>query len=113
SRGLAASVPNDAIFFADAPNLGANASAQLKRLRDQLQSSGAEDELDQLQQIETGLGGPIDELFDWIGGGAVAAGWDGEQPYVGIVLEVSDAGEAEDRLRQLGNLLNLATMDPS
>jgi hypothetical protein len=113
SRSLAASVPSDAIFFADAPNVGANASAQLSRLREQLGNGGANGELDQLQQIEAALGGRLDELFSWIGGGAVAAGWDGEQPYVGMVLEVNDTDAASQRLRQLKNLLSLATMDPA
>ena len=112
-RSLAASVPNDAIFFADASNVGASASSGLARLRDQLGSSGASGEMDQLQQIEAALGGRLDELFSWIGGGAVAAGWDGEQPYVGMVLEVTDADAATQRLRQLQNLLSLVTMDPS
>jgi hypothetical protein len=43
----------------------------------------------------------------------VAAGWDGEQPYVGLVLEVTDADAADERLRQLQSLLSLATMDPA
>ncbi|HEY7848373.1 MAG TPA: DUF3352 domain-containing protein [Candidatus Limnocylindria bacterium] len=113
TRTLAASVPGDAIFFADAPNVGANASAGLARLRAQLESGDAGDELDQLEQMEAALGGRLDELFDWIGGGAVAAGWDGEQPYVGLVLEVTDADAADERLRQLQSLLSLATMDPA
>ena len=40
ARTLAASVPNDAIFFADASNVGASASAGLARLRDQRQQQG-------------------------------------------------------------------------
>ena len=63
TRSLAASVPGDAIFFADAPNLGASASSQLARLREQLESGGASGELDQLQQVEAALGGRLDELF--------------------------------------------------
>lgn len=113
TRSLAASVPGDAIFFADAPNLGARASSQLSRLREQLDSGGASGELDQLQQVEAALGGQLDELFTWVGGVAVAAGWDGDQAYVGMVLEVTDADAANQRLRQLQNLLSLATMDPS
>jgi Protein of unknown function (DUF3352) len=113
SRSLAASVPGDAIFFADAPNLGASASSQLARLRQQLESGGASGELDQLQQVEAALGGQLDELFTWVGGGAVAAGWDGEQAYGGMILEVTDTDAASQRLRQLQNLLSLATMDPS
>lgn len=112
-RSLAASVPNDAIFFADASNVGASASAGLARLRDQLNSDEASGELQELQQIEAALGGQLDELFSWVGGGAVAAGWDGEQPYAGLVLEVTDSDSADERLRQLQNLLSLATMDPS
>jgi hypothetical protein len=112
-RTLAASVPSDAIFFADASNVGASASAGLARLRDQLDSGEASGELEELQQIEAALGGQLDELFSWVGGGAVAAGWDGDQPYAGLVLEVTDSEAADDRLRQLQNLLSLATMDPS
>jgi len=113
TRSLAASVPGDAIFFADAPNLGASASSQLSRLRDQLERGGASGEVDQLEQVEAALGGRLDELFSWVGGGAVAAGWDGEQAYLGMVLEVTDTDAADQRLRQLKNLLSLATMDPS
>lgn len=113
SRSLAASVPNDAIFFADATNVGANASSQLSRLREQLGSGAASGELDQLQQVEAAFGGRLDDLFAWVGSGAVAAGWDGDQPYLGLVLEVTDADAADQRLRQLQNLLSLATMDPS
>ncbi len=113
SRSLAAAVPGDAIFFADAPNVGASAAAQLSRLREQLQNGGANGELDQLRQVEAALGGRLDELFSWVGGAAVAAGWDGEQAYVGMVLEVTDADAATERLRQLKNLLSLTTMDPS
>jgi hypothetical protein len=69
--------------------------------------------LDSLGQLEAALGGSLDELFSWIGGGAVATGWDGEQPWAGIVLEVNDPDAAAERLRQLGNLLNLAAMDPA
>jgi Protein of unknown function (DUF3352) len=113
TRSLADAVPGDAIFFADAPNLGASASQQIMRLREQLESGGASGELDQLHQVEAALGGSLDELFTWVGGGAITAGWDGEQPYVGMVLEVTDADAATQRLRQLKNLLSLATMDPS
>ena len=86
---------------------------EASRLREQLGSGGASGELDQLQQIEAALGGRLDEVFTWVGGGAVAAGWDGEQAYAGMVLEVTDANAADQRLRQLKNLLSLATMDPS
>jgi hypothetical protein len=113
TRTLAASVPNDAIFFADAPNVGATASSGLARLRAQMEGGGQGPELDQLEQVEAALGGRLDELFSWIGGGAVAAGWDGEQPWAGVVLEVTDADAAEQRLRQLQNVLSLVTMDPS
>ena len=110
SRSLAAAVPGDAIFFADAPNVGANAAAQLSRLRDQLQNGGANGELDQLRQVEAALGGRLDELFSRGRRAAVAAGWDGEQAYVGMVLEVTDADAATERLRQLKNLLSLTTI---
>ncbi|HEX5579884.1 MAG TPA: DUF3352 domain-containing protein, partial [Candidatus Limnocylindria bacterium] len=112
-RSLAASVPADAVFFADASNLGASLTSGLAAARDQLEAGGASGELDGLQQVEAALGGRLDELLDWIGGGAVAAGWDGEQPYLGLVLEVTDAEAADERLRQLQNLLGLATLDPS
>jgi hypothetical protein len=78
-----------------------------------MESGGQGLELDQLEQLEAALGGRLDELFSWIGGGAVAAGWDGEQPWAGVVLEVTDADAADERLRQLKNVLSLVTMDPS
>ena len=73
-RTLAASVPNDAIFFADASNVGASASAGRRGRATSLAAAG------RVAEIEAALGGRLDELFSWIGGGALAAGWDGEQP---------------------------------
>ncbi|HSM38208.1 MAG TPA: hypothetical protein VK838_02665, partial [Candidatus Limnocylindrales bacterium] len=64
-------------------------------------------------QVEAALGADLEELVNWIGSGAVTAGWDGEQPYVGFLLEATDPAAAERRLAQLRALAELAAGDAS
>jgi Protein of unknown function (DUF3352) len=113
-RALAASVPGDAIFFADGPNVGTGLTRSISGLRAALAAgAGTEPGLQALEQAEAALGADLEEFVSWIGGGAMAAGWDGEQPYIGLVLEATDPAAAAQRLGQLRALVELAAMDPS
>jgi hypothetical protein len=113
-RELAASVPGDAIFFADGPNVGPGLTQSITGLRAALAASaGSETVMEGLRQAEAALGADLEEFVSWIGGGAMAAGWDGEQAYAGLVLEAADSAAAAQRLAQLRALVELAAMDPS
>lgn len=114
TRDLAAMVPADAILFADSGNLGASLEQGVAAMKAALAvAQGDGDQgLPGLDQVEAGLGADLEELVSWIGAGAVAAGWDGEQPYLGFVLEALDPAAAERRLGQLRALAELAASDP-
>jgi hypothetical protein len=113
-RGLAASVPGDAIFFVDGPNVGDALTQSIIGLRAALAAApGGESALESLRQAQAALGADLEDFVSWIGSGAMAAGWDGEQPYAGLVLEAADPDAAARRLGQLRALVDLAGMDPS
>jgi hypothetical protein len=110
-RELAAQVPNDVLYFADGGNLGpilAEYAAALK-------TAAAEDPsvADGLDQAEAVLGAELEELVSWIGAGAIAIGYDGEEPYGGLVLDASDPDAAATRVEGLLSLARLSVMDPS
>jgi hypothetical protein len=110
-RELAAQVPNDVLYFADGGNLGpilAEYAAALK-------TAAAEDPsvADGLDQAEAVLGAELEELVSWIGDGAIAIGYDGEEPYGGLVLDASDPDAAATRVEGLLSLARLSVMDPS
>jgi hypothetical protein len=69
---------------------------------------GSADALAQLDQVESALGTELEEYFSWIGSGAAVAGWDGSQPYFGLVLQADDLDAAAQRLGQLRSLIELA-----
>lgn len=113
-RELAASVPGDAIFFVDGPNVGRGLTQSITGIRAALAAGPAnESALESLRQAEAALGADLEDFVSWIGTGAMAAGWDGEQPYAGLVLEAADPAAAQRRLGQLRALVDLAGMDPS
>ena len=113
NRALAASVPGDALFFADGPNVGAGLVQAITGIRATLAAAPDSEMMNQqLEQVEAALGADIDDFVSWIGSGAMAAGWDGE-PWFGLVLEASDPVVAAQRLGQLRALVELAAMDPS
>ncbi|MEP6468560.1 MAG: DUF3352 domain-containing protein, partial [Chloroflexota bacterium] len=113
-RDLAASVPADAIFFADGTNVGPGLTQMVTGVRAALAAgAGGAEALTQLDQVEAALGGDVGDFVSWIGSGAMAIGWDGEQPYGGLLLEASDPDAARQRLGQLRALAELASLDPS
>lgn len=104
ARSVARWVPGDAIFFADSANLGKSFAAGLSSMQSSLGATGNNA---QLKQIEDALGGDLESFVDWIGDGGMAAGWDGAQPYAGLVLIPNDADAARQRLGQLVALAQL------
>lgn len=109
-RGLARWVPSDAIYFSDAPNLGRTLAQVVGGLKTGLSSAGVTKGA--LDQVESALGGDIESFVSWIGDGAVVAGWDGEQPYGGLVLVPNDVAAARQHLAQLTALARLGTLQP-
>ena len=110
-RGLAGEVPSDALYFSDAGNIGAALSAFVEAIV----AAAAEDPAmaEQIETAESALGADLEEMVAWIGDGAIAAGWDGEEPYAGLVIVPNDVAAAERRIGQLVTFAGLATMDPS
>ncbi|MDP9133259.1 MAG: DUF3352 domain-containing protein, partial [Actinomycetota bacterium] len=109
-RGLAAEVPGDTLYYSDAGNLGAAWAAVIEPIKQAVAATpeGAE----QLGTVEAALGADLEDLVTWIDGGAVAVGYDGSQPYGGLVLVPNDVEAAERRLGQLGSFASLGALDP-
>jgi uncharacterized protein DUF3352 len=113
-RGFASQVPSDAIFFADGDGLGTGLEQAVTSLKAALAvGPTGPDQLAQLEQFEAALGADLEQFVSWIGGGAVVAGSDGEEPYFGLVLEAADADAARQRMNQLRALAELAALDPT
>jgi hypothetical protein len=112
-RDLAGAIPDDAIFYAESGNLG----PILAQLVATTKATMAADPMgaDQLAEVETfemALGTTLESFVEWIGDGALAIGWDGQEPYLGAVLDADDAEAAGARLAQLTALARLALLDP-
>jgi hypothetical protein len=110
-RGLAGEVPADALYFSDGGNIG----TALAALIDALTTAAEEDPLlaEQIATAEAALGADLEEMVAWIDDGAIVAGWDGSEPYAGMVLVPNDVAAAQRRIGQLVTFAGLATMDPS
>lgn len=109
-RGLAAEVPGDTLYYSEAGNLGAAWAGVIEPIKQAVAATpeGAE----QLQTMEAALGADLEELVSWIDDGAVAIGYDGSQPYGGLVLVPNDVEAAQRRLGQLGSFASLGALDP-
>jgi hypothetical protein len=110
-RGLAAEVPGDALYFSDGGNIGVALSA----LVDAVKAAAQEDPAiaEQIDTAEAALGADLQEMVAWIDDGAVVAGWDGTEPYAGVLLVPNDVAAAQRRIGQLLTFAGLATLDPS
>lgn len=110
-RGLASEVPGDALYFSDGGNIGAALSALVDALKAAAQEDPAVAE--QIETAEAALGADLQEMVAWIDDGALVAGWDGTEPYAGVLLVPSDIAAAQRRIGQLITFAGLATLDPS
>jgi hypothetical protein len=110
-RGLAAEVPADTLYYSEAGNLGATLAAVIEPLTQAVASMpGAEE---QLRTAEAALGADLEELVSWIDDGAISIGYDGSQPFGGLVLVPNDIDAARRRLGQLGSFASLGAVDPT
>ena len=110
-RGLAGQVPADALFFADGGNVGPPLARFVEALRAAV--GDAPEVSEGVEQLEAALGAELHELVAWIDDAAAVGGWDGEQPYGGLILIPSEAGEARRRIDSLLTVARVATLDPS
>ena len=68
---------------------------------------------EQIRTAEGAIGADLEELVRWIDDGAIAVGYDGSQPYGGMVLVPNDVAAAERRLGQLATFAGLGALDPT
>lgn len=110
-RGLAREVPGDALYFSEGGSIGAALSA----LVDAVKAAADEDPAvaEQIETAEAALGAELEEMVAWIEDGALVAGWDGSEPYAGLVLVPNDVTAAQRRIGQLVTFAGLAALDPS
>jgi hypothetical protein len=111
ARGLAEEVPGDALYYAEAGNLGAGIAAMIEVLKEAAASDPTVG--DEIATFEAALGTDIEEFVTWIGDAAMTAGWDGSEAYLGIVVIPTDVDDARQRLAQLAGFARLAMLDPS
>lgn len=110
-RGLADEVPSDTLYYSDAGNVGPALSGVIASLKEAVAASPEGSE--QLRVAEAALGADLEDLVSWIDDMAIAIGYDGAQPYGGLVLVPSDTDAARRRLDQIGSFASLAALDPT
>jgi Protein of unknown function (DUF3352) len=110
-RGLADEVPGDALYYAEAGNVGASLGGIIGPLKETLAATPGG--FEQLDMAEAALGGDIEELVDWIGDTATVAGYDGEQLWGGAIIVPTSMEDARRTMDQLATFAGLATLDPS
>ncbi len=109
-RGLAGEVPADALYYGDGGNIGTALAAFVEAM-----TAAAEEDpaiAEQIATAESALGADLEEMVARIGDGAIVAGWDGNEPYAGMVLVPNDVAAAQRRIGQLVTFAGLAAMDP-
>jgi hypothetical protein len=110
-RGLADEVPSDTLYFSDAGNVGAALAGVIGPLKEA--AAATPETAEQLRVAEAALGGDFEELVSWIDDAAIVVGYDGGEPYGGLVLVPNDVDAAQRRMDQLGSFAALAALDPS
>ena len=110
-RGLAGEVPADTLYYSEAGNLGAALAAVIEPMKQALSTTPEGEE--QIRTAEGAIGADLEELVSWVDDGAIAIGYDGSQPYGGMVLVPNDVAAAERRLGQLATFAGLGALDPS
>lgn len=110
-RELASAVPGDVVYFGDGGNIGPVLAEYVTAIK----TAAAEDPAmaDGVDQAEGVLGADLEEVVSWIDDGAIAIGYDGEEPYGGMILTASDPDAAAARVEGLLSLARLSVMDPS
>ena len=109
-RGLAGEVPGDTLYYSEGGNIGAALAAVIEPIKQAVAATPEGEE--QLSTVEAALGADLEDLVSWIGDGATVIGFDGSQPYGGMLLVPNDVDAAQRRLTQLGSFASLAALDP-
>lgn len=107
-RGLAAMAPADAIYFSDAGNVGAGLASSVTYLKGVIAASSSSS-AQQLDQVESALGGDLGSFVSWMGDTAIVAGDTDSTPWVGLISKPTDAATARSKLVQLQAILQLAS----
>ncbi len=110
-RGLADEVPSDTLYYSDAGNVGAALAAVIGPIKQA--AAAAPEGSEQPRVAEAALGADLEELVSWIDDAAIAIGYDGDEPYGGLVLVPNDPDAARRRLDQIGSFAALGALDPS
>ncbi|HWH36792.1 MAG TPA: DUF3352 domain-containing protein [Candidatus Limnocylindrales bacterium] len=100
--GLSQRLPGDTFFYFSAHDVGSNVTATLSCLREQPMFG------EQLRELETQLGQPIDQLVSWAGDVAVGVRFDGSRATAGLVVNVTDQGRAAEAMGQVRALITAA-----
>jgi hypothetical protein len=108
-RAFAERLPADTLFYADGSGLGAAFEQGIIAGKTSVALMPDGDlALAEVENVEAAIGADLEEFVAWIGDGAIAAGWDGDAPWFGLVLEAADVDAASRRLTQIGALAELA-----
>lgn len=108
-RAFAERLPADTLFYADGVGLGTALEQMIVTLKGAAALMPEGDiALAELENMEAAIGATVEEFVAWIGDGAMAAGWTGDAPWFGLVLEAADVDAASRRLTQIGALAELA-----
>jgi hypothetical protein len=109
-RVFSSEVPDDVLYLSEGGNLGAAMAEMIAAVKGAATADPATAE--PIATVESALGADLEELVAWVGDGALAIGWDGEQAYGGLLLEMIDRDAAQRRVDQLVTFAGLAAMDP-
>jgi hypothetical protein len=110
-RGLAGEVPGDALYYAEGGSIGQGLAAMIEAIK--LAAASEPEAEEQVATAEAALGADLEDLVSWVDDGALVAGWDGAEPYAGLLIVPNDVDAAERRLGQLATFAGLGALDPS
>jgi len=110
-RGLAGEVPGDALYYAEGGSIGQSLEAVVETAK--LAAASEPEAEEQVATAEAALGADLEDLVSWVDDGAIVAGWNGTEPYAGLVLVPNDVDAAQRRLGQLATFAGLGALDPS
>lgn len=108
-RGLDAQVPADTIFFADGGRIGELLAWYIANAKEAMPDASASPEFNRqtIADAEAALGSDLEAFVSWIDDAALVAGWDGAQPYGGVILTTDEPDAARQRIGQLRALAEL------
>jgi hypothetical protein len=105
---LASHVPGTSLFYLQLPNVGPGVHDLVSCLRTNAPNAFSSKSV---QEIETGLGVPVEDGFTVLGDVGVSVGFDKGQLQWGLVSNVSDQSTAQNRLTALMAVIRLASLN--